>query len=612
MQIQIPITLDISRKSPAAQYVPIGQGDDAYRFNISVKNAGNILKIPDGARVVLNCVKPDGTYTETVGSVENNAAKFDIASNTVAVPGTVICEMQIFDGTQLTTQKFGLRVEPNIINDNAIESTNDYGFIRILISELSNKVDKVLGKGLSENDFTDALKAKLDADYTKEQIDMKITALQDGKANKTSVYTKSETNEAIRNNRPSKSVPVEPSVVSELMRCGVSYLSHKDSLTFTDSGKGTLFDDDFSKESPKIDCSSLMMAWVMGIPYEWSKYAGKNNSRHYDYGIKLPANPYSTERPNRYYTHELAHYFDEQGWCFIPDKNYSDIAPGDIIFVSFKSRDGNSDFHDNAYLKIDHCLLVLGYKDATHLICLHTSEQSTIRFYDVCVLPTEYDSTSTNGYNNGIKLVARLPFKPGHISEKPIFVDSHNEKTTTSTTNGFLTTITLDEPLKINTTYTLVANVENAFAQAKPSTNNYFGIRASYADGTGDETIFSWALNVYPEDNLYRCHFVTGNKEITKLKLYILSCTVAGHVYKYAALYEGSISTTPHESDLSRTQSYKIDKNGNAWFAGNIKVGGKNYDSGETVYTKTETDNAIKNAITAYDTVNMQLLGEDN
>ena len=180
MQIQIPITAEISRNSRTVQYIPIGQGDNAYRFLVSLKNSGAAVEIPDGATVVLNCLKPDGTYTETVGSVENNAAKFDIASNTVAVPGTVICEMQIFDGTQLTTQKFELRVEPNIINDNAIESTNDYGFIRILISELSNKVDQVLGKGLSTNDFTDALKAKLDADYTKEQIDTKITALQDG------------------------------------------------------------------------------------------------------------------------------------------------------------------------------------------------------------------------------------------------------------------------------------------------------------------------------------------------------------------------------------------------------------------------------------------------
>lgn len=184
MQIQIPITAEISRKSPAAQYVPIGQGDDAYRFNISVKNAGNILKIPDSARVVLNCLKPDGTYTETVGSVENNAAKFDIASNTVAVPGTVICEMQIFDGTQLTAQKFELRVEPNIINDDVIESTDDYGFIRILVSELPNKVDKVEGKGLSTNDYSD--------------FDKTEVAKINDKANASDVYTKTETDSAIK------------------------------------------------------------------------------------------------------------------------------------------------------------------------------------------------------------------------------------------------------------------------------------------------------------------------------------------------------------------------------------------------------------------------------
>ena len=189
MRIEIPITLDISRKGHVMQYTPIGQGDDAYRFNISVKNGRNILKIPDGARVVLNCVKPDGTYTETVGSVTDNAAVFEIASNTVAVPGTVICEMQIFDGTQLTTQKFELRVEPNIINDDVIESTNDYGFIRILVKELSDKVDKEPGKGLSSNDFTNAYKSKLD------NLDLKLAAKvdkEDGKGLSTNDFTNAE------------------------------------------------------------------------------------------------------------------------------------------------------------------------------------------------------------------------------------------------------------------------------------------------------------------------------------------------------------------------------------------------------------------------------------
>ena len=184
MQINIPITLDVSRKNHTVQYVPIGQGDDAYRLNISVENAGDILKIPDGARVVLNCVKPDGTYTETVGSIENDVAEFDIDSNTVAVPGTVVCEMQIFDGTQLTTQKFELRVEPNIINDDVIESTDDYGFIRILVSELPNKVDKVEGKGLSTNDYSD--------------FDKTEVAKINDKANASDVYTKTETDSAIK------------------------------------------------------------------------------------------------------------------------------------------------------------------------------------------------------------------------------------------------------------------------------------------------------------------------------------------------------------------------------------------------------------------------------
>lgn len=136
MQIQIPITAEISRNSRTVQYIPIGQGDNAYRFLVSLKNSGAAVEIPDGATVVLNCLKPDGTYTETVGSVKDGTAVFDIASNTVAVPGTVICEMQIFDGTQLTTQKFELRVEPSIISDDVIKSTDEYGLLIALIGKV--------------------------------------------------------------------------------------------------------------------------------------------------------------------------------------------------------------------------------------------------------------------------------------------------------------------------------------------------------------------------------------------------------------------------------------------------------------------------------------------
>ena len=340
--------------------------------------------------------------------------------------------------------------------------------------------------------------------------------------------------------------PIDPATVRDIFRCAMTYTNNKDSFAFTSSGNGTLFDADFSASSPKIDCSSLMMAWIMGIPYEYSKYAGKDNIKHYGYGIDLPANPYASDRPNRYYTHELAHYFNEQGWCFKPNENYSNIAPGDIIFVSFASGDGQSEFHDSAYMKIDHCLLVLGYKDATHLTCLHTSALYTLNFFDVPILPSNYDSTSTSNYNNAIKLVARLPFRRScGLAQTPVATDV-TEKTTTSTTNGLLATLTLSAPLKKNTPYTLIAHVENAAVQTAPSSSNYFGVRASYSSGASDATIFSWQRNVNPKDNLYRCYFVVEDDPITQLKLYVLSTSVAGHHYKFCGLFEGLVAPTPN------------------------------------------------------------------
>lgn len=355
-------------------------------------------------------------------------------------------------------------------------------------------------------------------------------------------YTKEETD--IRSGQRN---PIDAATVKNIFRCAMTYVNHSDELIFTSSGEGTLFDDDFSSDNPLMDCSSMMMAWVQGIPYEYSKYAGANNIRHYGYGITLPPNPYAPDRPGRYYTHELAHYFDEKGYCFRPNADYSDIAPGDVIFVSFKSREG-SEFHDNAYMKIDHCLLVIGFKDKTHLTCLHTSETKTFNFYDVCVAASEYDSASKNSYNDAIVLVARLPYNQvGSISGLPIIKDS-TERTTIDT-SGHLKTLTLDEPLKKNTAYTLVTQIENAFPQEKPSNTNYAGIRASFKSGTADKTIVSWQGNKNPDDNTYYFRFIVGDDQITALKIYILTNSAKGHKYKFAQLYEGLVFPNLSEDD---------------------------------------------------------------
>jgi hypothetical protein len=48
-----------------------------------------------------------------------------------------------------------------------------------LIQLIDNKVDKVEGKGLSANDFTDIMKEKLENDYSKEELDEKFSSIND-------------------------------------------------------------------------------------------------------------------------------------------------------------------------------------------------------------------------------------------------------------------------------------------------------------------------------------------------------------------------------------------------------------------------------------------------
>lgn len=66
---------------------------------------------------------------------------------------------------------------------------NDANFASTLTTQIGTKVDKVTGKQLSTNDFTNALKTKLDSlkDHTSE-----IASLASGKADKTDTYTKTE------------------------------------------------------------------------------------------------------------------------------------------------------------------------------------------------------------------------------------------------------------------------------------------------------------------------------------------------------------------------------------------------------------------------------------
>lgn len=132
MQINIPIEADVSRNTPVRQYITARQGDGgAYRLIVSLKNCGAPLPIPSTAdTVLLNAVKPDKTYVELIGDIENGAACFTLSANSIAVCGVVLCEVQVLEnGTQLTSSTFEIRVMPTLISDDVIKSTSEFAYL---------------------------------------------------------------------------------------------------------------------------------------------------------------------------------------------------------------------------------------------------------------------------------------------------------------------------------------------------------------------------------------------------------------------------------------------------------------------------------------------------
>lgn len=360
--------------------------------------------------------------------------------------------------------------------------------------------------------------------------------------------------------RGNPSAPIPPGIVMDLFECAMTYYNMRNSFEFTYSGKGTMYDDDFVFESPMADCSSLMQAWITGVPYHTSKYANNSdNIPYYGYGITLPDNPYNSEKPARYYANELARYFYEQGYCFIPNSDCSNIMPGDIIFMSFANKAGN-EFHENAFMKIDHCSLVVGYKDRTHLTCLHTTLDQTISFYDVRVKESAVDPNSANQYNDSVVLVARLPFAYGEAKGGSLVASTKDHFTSTSEANGLLCTMPIEGGLKADTPYTLVTYVDNAFQHGDDSVvaSNYVGVRGVNSDEASgvNYTISSWMYNSAPKSNVYYFNFIVGSSDVGVwipdiLKIYVLNNTVKGHVFKGAYLYEGFVRPSVNFDDVS-------------------------------------------------------------
>lgn len=213
----------------------------------------------------------------------------------------------------------------------------------------------------------------------------------------------------------------------------------------------------------ELDCSSFINLLIHGVTFYNSRYNNK---------CKNVNNPLFFNKIDSYkyrLANQIAKYCVENGYAFTPLSDLSDLRAGDLIFFSWEDFDTNPDkynqaqhdFHNNAFMKIDHVAMYLDKKnDDIHQTIQY--EQYTPQFlYDV-----------NNKYMSQCVLAARLPFANiENYDLNNLIVNGNKQKVCDNALE--IGTYYLTKPLEKDVLYTFSLNGRVT------SPNSYFIIQAN-------------------------------------------------------------------------------------------------------------------------------------
>lgn len=297
----------------------------------------------------------------------------------------------------------------------------------------------------------------------------------------------------------------------------------------------------------QLDCSSFINLLIHGVTFYNSRYNGKDDN------ITNPLFFNNIDSYKYRLANQIAKYCVENGYAFVP-KSLDEIRAGDIVFYSWKDFETNPnkytqtqiDFHNNAFMKIDHVAMYLDRKnDVFH----HTIqyEQYTPQFL----------FTVSEEYMNQTVLVARLPFASIQENDtRDIIVNGNIKKTCVNSIP--IGTYYLSKKLEKGKLYSLVingqVNTDNCYYVVQDEQGNTI-----YSD-YGRQNNFSGAMMTY---------FLYQGEGVDKIKILIgssdASMTQRNGYINWCSLYEGyklTISTKQGTSisnirELQLTDSIK-------------------------------------------------------
>lgn len=154
MNILAYATLDMAQPMPTTR-IYAKQNDELSRYIVAqLVNAGQPWTPPNAALAIIRYRKPDGTggFYDTdesgqpaVVTGENGQYTLTLAAQSLTVPGGVGMELNFYTaaGQKLTTFAWQLQVEPSVLSDTQIESSDYYNILSEQITQILGKVDSI-------------------------------------------------------------------------------------------------------------------------------------------------------------------------------------------------------------------------------------------------------------------------------------------------------------------------------------------------------------------------------------------------------------------------------------------------------------------------------------
>jgi len=276
-------------------------------------------------------------------------------------------------------------------------------------------------------------------------------------------------------------------------------------------------------ERYEINCSTFSMLISLGISFENSQYKDGGNYHIFRNRYTEDILKWFSDSIQVKYSRDIAQKMYTDGYCLIPNENFSNLESGDILFFNL---DSSNDRPGIDFMGVDHSA-IFGYRFGNKYIIYEVGDDNG---------PQKILKSKES--MGKVVLVGRMPRDHAQYS-KPIMLEYNEiEKNLNFTGDGKmnynLAEIHFKSPLKKGRCYTLFVNAHLEKGIWLNATYNSTSLYAFNLTNVRDYR---------PSDSIYQIHF-TAPDDIITLSLNVRSNLVEEIItdYHFCILYDGFVT----------------------------------------------------------------------